>query len=62
MTTTGELRNIIEELELVDIGDAAIYLGEDSADDPIQIFGQAVLLPIGDSREFNTIDCSHVKF
>jgi hypothetical protein len=28
MTTTGELRVIIEELMLVDIGDAADYLGE----------------------------------
>lgn len=30
MTTTGELRAIVEELELVDIGDAASYLGEES--------------------------------
>jgi hypothetical protein len=30
MATTGELRAIIEELELVDIGDAANYLGEDA--------------------------------
>jgi hypothetical protein len=29
MATTGELRAIIEELELVDIGDAASYLGEE---------------------------------
>lgn len=29
MATTGELRAIIEELELVDIGDAACYLGEE---------------------------------
>ncbi|GCE05571.1 hypothetical protein [Dictyobacter aurantiacus] len=31
MTTTGELRSIIEELELVDAGDAANYLGDDAA-------------------------------
>ena len=31
MTTTGELRAIVEELELVDIGDAASYLGEEVA-------------------------------
>jgi hypothetical protein len=31
MTTTGELHAIIEELELVDIGDAASYLGEETA-------------------------------
>lgn len=30
MATTGELRAIIEELELVDIGDAANYLGEET--------------------------------
>lgn len=30
MTTTGELRAIVEELELVDIGDAASYLGEET--------------------------------
>jgi len=29
MATTGELRAIIEELELVDIGDAVSYLGEE---------------------------------
>jgi hypothetical protein len=29
MATTGELRAIIEELQLVDIGDAASYLGEE---------------------------------
>jgi hypothetical protein len=32
MATTGELRAIIEELELVDIGDAATYLGEEDVD------------------------------
>jgi hypothetical protein len=32
MTTTGELRAIIEELELVDIGDAASYLGEEAVE------------------------------
>jgi hypothetical protein len=30
MATTGELRAIIEELKLVDIGDAANYLGEEA--------------------------------
>ncbi len=29
MATTGELRAIIEELQLVDIGEAASYLGEE---------------------------------
>lgn len=30
MTTTGELRAIVQELELVDIGEAASYLGEEA--------------------------------
>jgi hypothetical protein len=30
MVTTGELRAIIEELQLIDIGDAASYLGEEA--------------------------------
>jgi hypothetical protein len=29
MATTGELRAIIEELQLIDIGEAASYLGEE---------------------------------
>jgi hypothetical protein len=33
MTTTGELYAIVEELELVDIGDAATYLGEEGAEE-----------------------------
>ncbi len=30
MATTGELRAIIEELQLIDAGEAAIYLGEEA--------------------------------
>lgn len=30
MTTTGELHAIMEDLELVDVGDAASYLGEEA--------------------------------
>jgi hypothetical protein len=43
MATTGELRAIIEQLELVDIGDAASYLGEEEmvTDDPFMLI-QAV--------------------
>jgi len=33
MTTTKELNAIVEELELIDIGDAASYLGEESIDE-----------------------------
>jgi len=30
MTTTGELRTIVKELHLVDVGDAESYLGEET--------------------------------
>jgi hypothetical protein len=30
MTTTGELRTIVQELHLVDVGDAESYLGEET--------------------------------
>jgi hypothetical protein len=33
MATSGELRAIIEELQLVDIGDAASYLGEEMVEE-----------------------------
>ena len=33
MATIGELRTIIEELELEDVGDAASYLGEEGGND-----------------------------
>ena len=33
MTTTKELNAIVEELELIDIGDAASYLGEESIEE-----------------------------
>jgi hypothetical protein len=45
MATTGELRAIIEELQLVDIGDAASYLGEEIivGEDSIVTVQQAAL-------------------
>ena len=39
MATTGELRAIIEELQLIDIGDAASYLGEEEV-----VAGDALIL------------------
>lgn len=45
MATTGELRAIIEELELVDIGDAANYLGEEAiVEDESLLADQTTLL------------------
>lgn len=59
MATTGELRAIIEELQLVDIGDAASYLGEEEmvADDPfvlIQAVGLTVPLTIDECNGAGT--------
>lgn len=35
MTTTKELHAIVEELELIDIGDAASYLGEETTSEEV---------------------------
>lgn len=45
MATTGELRAIIEELQMVDIGEAASYLGEETieGEDSIVTVQQAAL-------------------
>jgi hypothetical protein len=46
MATTGELRAIIEELQLVDIGDAASYLGEEvTAEEEAIVSVQQATLP-----------------
>jgi len=47
MATTGELRAIIEELQLVDIGDAASYLGEEAVvGEELSVSVQLAALPI----------------
>ena len=47
MATTGELRAIIEELQLVDIGDAASYLGEEAVvEEESSVSVQSAALPI----------------
>ena len=49
MATTGELRAIIEELQLIDIGDAASYLGEEgiiAGDSLVQAQEVALTVPL----------------
>ena len=47
MATSGELRAIIEELQLVDIGDAASYLGEEEVmESDTLILAQAAALTV----------------
>ena len=52
MATSGELRALNEELEMVDIGDAASYLGEEIivGEDSIVTVQQAVSRPSGRPR------------
>ena len=50
MATTGELRAIMQELELIDIGDAASYLGEETfmeEDAPVAV--QPILVTVTSS-------------
>ncbi len=55
MTTTGELHAIIEELELVDIGDAASYLGEEATvGEASPVSEHMALLPIDDTEPLTT--------
>ena len=52
MATTGELRAIIEELQLVDIGDAASYLGEEAVvGEELSVSVQSAALPISIDAE-----------
>ena len=66
MATTGELRAIIQELELIDIGDAASYLGEETTmveETPISV--QPILVTVTNTMHLATcIDpsCDCVTF
>lgn len=59
MATTGELRAIIEELELVDIGDAANYLGEEATvEDESLLADQTTLLFLDMTDHSASCDCN----
>lgn len=51
MATSGELRAIIEELKLVDIGDAANYLGEEAILEDECIVSLSTSFPPGDALQ-----------
>ena len=61
MATTGELRAIIEELELVDIGDAASYLGEDADAGEKKFVSDHTVLVYADSMGNFLMDNCSVK-
>ena len=59
MATTGELRAIIEDLELVDIGDAASYLGEEvDGEEKNLVSEQTALIYIDRMGNFVMDNCS----
>ena len=59
MATTGELRAIIEELELVDIGEATSYLGEEAASGEKNFVSeQAALVYVDRMGNFVMDNCS----
>lgn len=51
MATSGELRAIIEELKLVDIGDAANYLGEEATVEDEFAVTLSTSLPLEDALQ-----------
>ena len=58
MATTGELRAIMQDLHLVDIGDAASYLGEEVLvveESPVPV--QPALVLVTDSIHLATCYC-----
>jgi len=62
MTTTGELRAIIQELQLVDIGDAASYLGEETsvvAESSVTVQPASVLAM--NAHHLATCDCNYCE-
>ena len=64
MATTGELRAIIQELHLIDIGDAASYLGEEAIveeESSILVQTAVVLVTepvfVAEAVQLSTCDC-----
>ena len=54
MATTGELQAIIEELQLIDVGDAASYLGEEAL--------KAGEAPFSDQQQENAPEASYSSY
>ena len=64
MATTGELRAIIQELLLVDVGDAESYLGEETLETLVEeetavtVEALTSLILVSDSAHLATCDCT----
>jgi hypothetical protein len=58
MATTGELQAIIRELQLIDIGDAARYLGEEAmVEEELVVSIQREPLSVVDTHHLFPCDC-----
>jgi hypothetical protein len=58
MATTGELRTIMQELHMVDLGDAASYLGEEvTVAEEWLVSAQPTLILVTDNTHLATCDC-----
>ncbi len=59
MATTGELRAIIQELQLIDIGDAASYLGEEAiVEEQSAVPVQPAYVLVSNASHLATCDCA----
>ena len=59
MATTGELRAIIQELQLIDIGDAASYLGEEAiVEEESTVSVQPAYVLVSNASHLATCDCA----
>ncbi len=57
MATTGELKAIMQDLHLIDIGDAASYLGEEATvEEESPVSAQPASVLISDTDSFITCD------
>ena len=59
MATTGELRAILQELHMIEIGDAASYLGEEVEvvdESPVNVQATAIL--VSTHADLSTCDCT----
>jgi hypothetical protein len=66
MATTGELRAIIQELHLVDVGNAESYLGEETLETLVEeetavtVEELTSLVLVSDSAQLATCDLVHI--
>ena len=64
MATTGEMRAIIQELHLVDVGDAERYLGEEAVETLVEeetvvtVEALTSLVLVSESVQLATCDCT----